>query len=150
MSSVVRASLLGMGLLLGFCVLSPAQAETTEPQAPLSTATPESNNDPFSSRGDNNGAIMQLIHRAMRGDANVDRAAESAAQRENLSEAASDFFAKRNQRLKKSPDVPIGQPAVTNAPASLKPAMVNPIVQPATPASEVPSAELTVPQPVKP
>ncbi len=150
MSSVVRASLLGMGLLLGFSMISPAQAE--ESQAPLSTATPEVNSDPFSSRGDNNGAIMQLIHRAMRGDANVDRAAESAAQRENLSEAASEFFAKRNQRLKKNPTLPIVQPAATtSSPGSLKPAMATPLVQPATPASEVPSAELlTMPQLVKP
>lgn len=156
MSSVVRASLLGMSLLLGFSVLSPAQAETTEPQAPLSTATPEVNSDPFSSRGDNNGAIMQLIHRAMRGDANVDRAAESAAQRENLSEAASDFFAKRSERLKKNAAPAIVQPEATT-PGTLKPLMVNPqppatgIIQPVTPSSEVPSAELlTVPPSSKP
>jgi hypothetical protein len=163
MSSVVRASQLGMGLLLGLSLLSPAHAEPTEAQAPLSN--PEANSDPFSSRGDSNGAIMQLIHRAMRGDANVDRAAESAAQRENLSEAANDFFAKRNQ-LKKTPATPIGAPAMnlppaaTNQPGSLKPTIVLPIgpvapgsVAPGSvpPSSEVTATEpLTVPQPVKP
>jgi hypothetical protein len=157
MSSVVRASQLGMGLLLGLSLLSPAHAEPIESQAPLSN--PEANSDPFSSRGDSNGAIMQLIHRAMRGDTNVDRASEAAAQRENLSEAANDFFAKRNQ-LKKTPATPIGAPtnlppATPNQPGTLKPTTVLPIA-PAmpgsvTPGSEAPTAEqLSVPQPVKP
>ncbi len=156
MSSVVRASQLAMVLLLGLSL--PAPAQSSEQSAPLSN--PEANSDPFSSRGDNNGAIMQMIHRAMRGDANVDRASEAAAQRENLSEAANDFFAKRNQ-LKKTPASPLATPATNLPPAAInqpgapKPTTVLPIVQPVTgpvtPVSEVPSVEpLTVPQPVKP
>ncbi len=158
MSSIVRASQLGMGLFLGLSLLSPAHAEPIDSQAPL--ANPEANADPFSSRGDNNGAIMQLIHRAMRGDANVDRATEAAAQRENLSEAANDFFAKRSQ-LKKTPPSPLGTPAtnvtptVPNQPGSLKPTTVLPIapVTPSsvTPSSDIPTVEpLNSPQPVKP
>lgn len=163
MSSIVRASQLAMVLLLGLSL--PAHAQSSEQLAPLSN--PEANSDPFSSRGDSNGAIMQMIHRAMRGDANVDRASEAAAQRENLSEAANDFFAKRNQ-LKKMPVAPLAKPSGTGiatptnpaAPSqsgSLKPATVLPIAQPVTAplsgsvtsGSEVPSAEpLTVPQPV--
>jgi hypothetical protein len=154
MSSVVRASQLGMGLLLGLSMLSPAHAESADLQAPLSN--PEANADPFSSRGDNNGAIMQLIHRAMRGDANVDRASEAAAQRENLSEAANDFFAKRSQ-LKKTPPAPIAapatnlSPAVTTQPGSLKPALAPVAPGAVTPSSEVTEpVQLTVPQPAKP
>ncbi|MCY7408290.1 MAG: hypothetical protein LH631_13210 [Alkalinema sp. CAN_BIN05] len=74
----------------------PAQA----PILPLGDLRPEASTDPFSTRGDNSSAIMGLIHRAMRGDANVDRAAEAESQRENINDAASDFFAKRNQLLK--------------------------------------------------
>jgi hypothetical protein len=155
MPSIARASQLGMGLFLGLSLLSPAHAEPTDSPAPLSN--PEANADPFSSRGDNNGAIMQLIHRAMRGDANVDRAAESAAQRENLSEAANDFFAKRNQ-LKKTPPSPMGAPAtilaptVPNQPGSLKPTtVIAPVTpSPVTPSSPPDAEPLTVPQPVKP
>jgi hypothetical protein len=164
MSSVVRASQLGMGLLLGLSLLSPAHAEPTDPQAPF--LNPEANSDPFSSRGDSNGSVMQLIHRVMRGEGNVDRAAESAAQRESLSEAANEFFAKRNQ-LKKTPATPTTNlpPAATSQPGS-KPTTVLPIVAPVTPgsvapssvtpssvtpSSEVPSTEpLAAPQPVKP
>jgi hypothetical protein len=163
MSSVVRASQLGMGLLLGLSLLSPAHAESTDPQAPF--LNPEANSDPFSSRGDSNGSVMQLIHRVMRGEGNVDRAAESAAQRESLSEAANEFFAKRNQ-LKKTPASPIATPATNLPPAATsqpgsKPITVLPIIAPVTPGSvapgsvtpgsEVPSTEpLAAPQPVKP
>ncbi len=74
----------------------PAQA----PILPTGDLQPEASTDPFSTRGDNTSAIMGLIHRAMRGDANVDRAAEAQSQRENINDAASDFFTKRNQLLK--------------------------------------------------
>jgi hypothetical protein len=160
MSIVVRAARIGsIGLILGLSAFShPSAKADTAQQAPLSN--PEANSDPFSSRGDNNGAIMQMIHRAMRGDANVDRVAESAAQRENLSEAANDFFAKRNQRLKKPTASPIVQPATTIAPTApnqsgiLNPGMVAPS-QPITPGAGVTSPEpqaesVTVPQPAQP
>lgn len=147
MSSVAHASKLGMGLLLGFSLFSalPARAEAPiTDQAPLSTTTPEINSDPFSSRGDNSGAIMQLIHRAMRGDANVDRAAELAAQRESLSDAASDFFAKREQRLKQKNQP---EPTDKNLPGQSPIAPVNGVVP--VPANS-PSPGTTIVQPVAP
>ena len=49
----------------------------------------------------------------MRGDSPVDRAAEAQSQRENINDATSDFFAKRNQLLKpKSATVPGSVPSV--------------------------------------
>ncbi len=156
MSSVVRASQLAMVLLLGLSL--PAQAQSSESSAPLSS--PEANSDPFSSRGDNNGAIMQLIHRAMRGEGNVDRASEAAAQRESLAEAANDFFAKRNQSKKTAPaPATTLSPTNPNQPGSLKPATILPIApvapstapSPVTPSPEVtPGAQSTESQPAKP
>ncbi len=151
MSTAVRTSQLAIALLLGLSL--PVHAQSSEPLAPLSN--PEAKSDPFSSRGDNNGAIMQLIHRAMRGEGNIDRASEAAAQRENLSEAANDFFAKRNQ-LKKAPVLPPNNlpPASTNQPGSLKPATI--LLTPATSGAVTPSNEVTAgeplvaPQPSKP
>lgn len=156
MSSVVRASQLAMVLLLGLSL--PAHAQSSESSAPL--FNPEANSDPFSSRGDSNGTIMQMIHRAMRGDANVDRAAEAAAQRESLSEAANDFFAKRGQ-IKKAPASPMAtppstgivapgsnlSPTTTNQLGNLKPATILPIA-PVQPGAVAPSS--AAPSPVTP
>ena len=103
--------------LLGLALVPLAPAIADEPaQAPIlptGDLRPEANADPFSTRGDNTSAIMGLIHRAMRGDSNVDRAAEAQSQRENINDATSEFFAKRNQLLKpKSAAVPGSVPSI--------------------------------------
>jgi len=101
LSKLLSTALLGIVLLP--LIQAPAIAADEPAQAPilpLGDMRPEASTDPFSTRGDNSSAIMGLIHRAMRGDANVDRAAEAQSQRENINDAASDFFAKRNQLLK--------------------------------------------------
>ena len=85
--------------LLGLALVPIAPAIADEPaQAPIlptGDLRPEANADPFSTRGDNTSAILGLIHRAMRGDSNVDRAAEAQSQRENINDATSEFFAKQ-------------------------------------------------------
>ncbi len=100
LSKFVSTALLGISLL----PLSQSPAIADEPaQAPILPAgdlRPEASTDPFSTRGDNSSAIMGLIHRAMRGNETMDRAAEAESQRENINDAASDFLAKRNQLLK--------------------------------------------------
>ena len=65
--------------------------------------------DPFSSRGDNTSNVMQMIHRVMRGESNLDPLEVRAAQRENLSTATSEFFAKQRERLQPvtSPQNPV-------------------------------------------
>lgn len=156
--SLFSISKLSTMALLGIAVLPIAPAIADEPSQapimPLGSMRPEESTDPFSTRGDNSSAIMNLIHRAMRGDANVDRAAEAQSQRENINDAASDFFAKRNQLLKPQsaslpgstvvPNVPFMTP-ITTAPAlgtavilqdnsaTMAPAIVAPAVIPALP-----------------
>ena len=114
-------ALLGLALVPTFPAIAdePAQA----PILPTGDLRPEANADPFSTRGDNTSAIMGLIHRAMRGDSNVDRAAEAQSQRENINDATSEFFAKRNQILKpKSAAVPsVIVPIVAPMPTTAQP-----------------------------
>ena len=113
-SKLSAMALLGIALL----PITPAIADepAQAPILPLGDMRPEGSTDPFSTRGDNSSAIMDLMHRAMRGDANVDRAAEAQSQRENINDATSDFFAKRNQLLKpKSATLP-GSIIFPNAP----------------------------------
>ena len=103
--------------LLGLALVPMSSAIADEPaQAPIlptGDLRPEASADPFSTRGDNTSAIMGLIHRTMRGDSNVDRAAEAQSQRENINDATSEFFAKRNQLLKpKSAILPGSVPSV--------------------------------------
>lgn len=117
--SIFSLSKFSTTVLLGIVVLPIAPAIADEPSQapimPLGNMRPEESTDPFSTRGDNSSAIMDLIHRAMRGDANVDRAAEAQSQRENINDATSDFFAKRNQLLKpQSASLP-GSTVVPNA-----------------------------------
>ena len=111
------ATVLSSTALLGLALVPMSPAIADEPaQAPIlptGDLRPEANADPFSTRGDNTSAIMGLIHRAMRGDSNVDRAAEAQSQRENINDATSEFFAKRNQLLKpKSAALPGSVPSV--------------------------------------
>lgn len=124
-SKLSAMALLGIALL----PITPAIAADEPAQAPilpLGDMRPEASADPFSTRGDNSSAIMGLIHRAMRGDANVDRAAEAQSQRESINDATSEFFAKRNQLLKpKSATLP-GSIIFPNAP------IMAPIVAPVT------------------
>ena len=115
--SKFSATVFSSTVLLGLALVPVAPAIADEPaQAPIlptGDLRPEANADPFSTRGDNTSAIMGLIHRAMRGDANVDRAAEAQSQRENINDATSEFFAKRNQLLKpKSAALPGSVPGV--------------------------------------
>ncbi len=79
----------------------------------------EASSDPFSSRGDNTSGIMQMIHRVMQGDGNIDRAELRAAQKENVNEATSDFFTKQRERLKATGANPQGLPVPTAGPGIL-------------------------------
>ncbi len=119
--SIVSISKFSSAVLLGIALLPITPAIADEPAqapiVPLGEMRPEGGTDPFSTRGDNSKAIMDLMHRAMRGDANVDRAAEAQSQRENINDATSDFFAKRNQLLKpKSATLPGSTPGSTGVP----------------------------------
>ena len=67
--------------------------------------------------------MMQMIHRVMQGEGNVDRAEQRAAQKENLSEATSDFFAKQRDRLKVTTSKPSASPAAIG---TLQPLVVMP------------------------
>lgn len=100
LSKFFSTALLGIALLPLIQAPAIADEPAQAPILPVGDLRPEASTDPFSTRGDNSSAIMGLIHRAMRGDANIDRAAEAQSQRENINDAASDFFAKRNQLLK--------------------------------------------------
>jgi hypothetical protein len=160
--SLFSISKLSTMALLGIAVLPIAPAIADEPAqapiVPLSDMRPEGSTDPFSTRGDNSSAIMDLMHRAMRGDATVDRVAEAQSQRENINDATSDFFAKRNQLLKSKsatlpgsvifPNAPIMSPSmapVTTAPAlgaavilqgnsgTMTPTVVAPVITPVSP-----------------
>ena len=157
--SLFSLSKISTTVLLGIVLLpiAPAMADDEPAQAPilpLGDMRPEASTDPFSTRGDNSSAIMGLIHRAMRGDANVDRAAEAQSQRESINDATSEFFAKRNELLKPKsatlpgsiifPNAPIMAP-VTTAPApgtagilqgnsgTIAPTIVAPAVIPVSP-----------------
>lgn len=77
----------------------PAYANGANGAAALQDFNGQQSVDPFSSRGDGTSNVMQMIHRVMRGDANVDPMEVRAAQQENLSTATSDFFAKQRERL---------------------------------------------------
>ena len=108
--------------------------------------------DPFSSRGDNSSGVMQLIHSVMQGEGNIDRAELRASQKENVSEATSDFFTKQRDRLRSAlktqptapgivPNSVLGTSNLTTNPNLL---ITAPIVPTAT------TVEVTVPQaPVK-
>lgn len=104
--SIFSLSKFSTTVLLGIVLLpilqTPAIADepAQAPILPVGDLRPEATTDPFSTRGDNSSAIMGLIHRVMRGDGNIDRAAEAESRRENINDATSDFFAKRNQLLK--------------------------------------------------
>lgn len=128
--SIVSISKLSSTVLLGIALLPITPAIADEPAqapiVPLGEMRPEGGTDPFSTRGDNSKAIMDLMHRAMRGDANVDRAAEAQSQRENINDATLDFFTKRNQLLKpKSATLP-GSIIFPNA------SIIAPVIAPAT------------------
>ena len=85
-------------VLLGGMVFS--EVARANDASSLQNIGTESSSDPFSSRGDNTSGMMQMIHRVMQGDGNIDRAEQRAAQKENLNEATSDFFTKQRDRLK--------------------------------------------------
>ncbi|MCX5965650.1 MAG: hypothetical protein NT070_21745 [Cyanobacteria bacterium] len=144
-----------LGLVLLPLIQAPAIADepAQAPILPVGDLRPEATTDPFSTRGDNSSAIMGLIHRVMRGDGNIDRAAEAESRRENINDATSDFFAKRNQLLKPKSAalpgsilVPSGiAPLPTAAPSSgtalilrgtsapMTPTIVSPTVVPVSP-----------------
>ena len=109
--------------------------------SPLQNIGTESSSDPFSSRGDNTSGMMQMIHRVMQGEGNVDRAEQRAAQRENLSEATSDFFTKQRDRLK-------GTTAKPSASSSAAIGTLQPlVVMPTSPSSALGSNGLITPIP---
>jgi hypothetical protein len=130
--SIFSLSKFSTTVLLGIALLpmAPAIAADEPAQAPilpLGDMRPEGSTDPFSTRGDNSSAIMDLMHRAMRGDANVDRAAEAQSQRDNINDATSEFFAKRNQLLKpKSAALP-GSTIFPNAALVIAPVTTAPV-----------------------
>jgi len=99
MASFLRSALKISALVLLGGVLSSKVAQASDASSLQSIGT-ESSSDPFSSRGDNTSSMMQMIHRVMQGDSNLDRVEQRAAQKENLNEATSDFFAKQRDRLR--------------------------------------------------
>jgi hypothetical protein len=115
-SGVLSSATLATLLLGG--VFSP-QAVRAEGASGLQDIGSGAASDPFSGRGDNSSGVMQLIHRVMQGEGNIDRAEQRAAQKENVNEATSDFFTKQRERLKAAGSVPgtssIPQPSTPGA-----------------------------------
>jgi hypothetical protein len=124
-----------IGLLGSVVAIESARADGASSLNDIGGAAPS---DPFSSRGDNNSGIMQMIHRVMQGDGNLDRAELRASQKENVNEATSDFFTKQRERLKAAasasptPGFP-ATPIVITAPL-VTPVAVPPVEAPAPPA----------------
>ena len=140
------ASLFGSALkvsaivLLGI-VLSSEVAQANDASSLQNIGT-ETSSDPFSSRGDNTSGMMQMIHRVMQGEGNVDRAEQRAAQKENLSEATSDIFTKQRDRLKATTSKPSASPP-SAAIGTLQPL----VVMPTSPSSALGSNGLITPIP---
>ncbi len=99
MASFFHSALKASAIVLLGSTMSSEVAQANNASSLQSIGT-ESSSDPFSSRGDNTSSMMQMIHRVMQGDSNIDRAEQRAAQKENLNEATSDFFTKQRDRLK--------------------------------------------------
>ncbi len=99
MASFLHSALKISALVLLGGVLFSKVAQASDASSLQSIGT-ESSSDPFSSRGDNTSSMMQMIHRVMQGDSNLDRVEQRAAQKENLTEATSDFFTKQRDRLR--------------------------------------------------
>ena len=102
----------------------PGEVAQANDASSLQNIGTESSSDPFSSRGDNTSGMMQMIHRVMQGEGNVDRAEQRAAQKENLNEATSDFFTKQRDRLKATTSKPSASPSA--AIGTLQPLVVMP------------------------
>ena len=102
----------------------PGEVAQANDASSLQNIGTESSSDPFSSRGDNTSGMMQMIHRVMQGEGNVDRAEQRAAQKENLNEATSDFFTKQRDRLKATTSKPSASPSAAIGP--LQPLVVMP------------------------
>ncbi len=105
-SGVLSSATLATFLLGG--VFSP-QVVRAEGASGLQDIGSGASSDPFSTRGDNSSGVMQLIHRVIQGEGNIDRAELRAAQKENVNEATSEFFTKQRERLKAA-----GTPGVSN------------------------------------
>lgn len=128
----LSGSLALSGGLLGF--VSPAAHAQSVPPSSASTVdplqdfhNPDGSSDPFSGRGDNSSSIFNLIHQAMQGGFDVDRAAETSEQRESITDAAAAFRAKQRQLLKPS------QPTSNTTAAPLPADMSSPAMQPSAP-----------------
>jgi hypothetical protein len=123
-SEVSRAALVTL-VLAG--LLSP-QAARAEGASGLQDIGSGSSSDPFSTRGDNSSGVMQLIHRVMQGEGNIDRAEQRAAQQENVNEATSDFFTKQRERMKAAATAgsnPVGAPTTLPGSISVSPSPVS-------------------------
>ena len=139
MASFLRSALKISALVLLGGVLFSKVAQASDASSLQSIGT-ESSSDPFSSRGDNTSSMMQMIHRVMQGDSNLDRVEQRAAQKENLNEATSDFFAKQRDRLKAT-STPSASPSAAIAnPQPLK-------LMPTSPTSALGASGLITPIP---
>lgn len=138
MASFFRSALKVSAIVLLGSVLSGKVAQANDASSLQSIGT-ESSSDPFSSRGDNTSGMMQMIHRVMQGESNVDQAEQRAAQKENLNEATSDFFTKQRDRLKATLSKPsASQSAAIGTPQPL-------VLMPTSPSSALGSSGLITP-----
>ena len=134
--SALKVSAVSAIVLLGG-ILSSEVAQANDASSLQSIGT-ESSSDPFSSRGDSTSGMMQMIHRVMQGESNVDRAEQRASQKENLNEATSDFFTKQRDRLKAA-----STPAAPYTAGNPKPL----VIMPTSPSSALGASELITPIP---
>ncbi len=126
-SGSISGSIVAIVLLGSVVSIEAARADGASSLNDIGGAAPS---DPFSSRGDNSSGIMQMIHRVMQGDGNLDRAELRASQTENVNEATSDFFTKQRERLKAAAGVnPSANPGL---PGTVVPA-ANPTANPTAP-----------------
>ena len=72
MASFLHSALKASAIVLLGGILSSEVAQANNASSLQSIGT-ESSSDPFSSRGDNTSSMMQMIHRVMQGETNVDR-----------------------------------------------------------------------------
>lgn len=139
MASFFRSALKISAIVLLGGAFSGEVAQANDASSLQSIGT-ESSSDPFSSRGDSTSGMMQMIHRVMQGESNVDRAEQRASQKENVNEATSDFFTKQRDRLKAT-STPSASPSAAIAnPQPLK-------LMPTSPTSALGASGLITPIP---